>query len=486
MAEQVQVAEEMPKHREKSEPRRWTQDEDERLQQGVRDYGEANWKAIAMLVSTRNHTQCLQRWRKVLCPGLKKGQWTANEDAMLVALVSQGFKNWGQLATHMPGRTSKQCRERWCHHLDPSIKKGNYTEEEDAQICEMQGRIGNRWSQIAQMMPGRTENAVKIRWKAIQRSKKNAKNGKPRALVRSRYSPDKRRRTLEARALAISTMHESGAMNNILGHNGQNEPKTTVPKAAPTGTTAIDKQSSIACVVEEGPSPAPRVLKKAKIEEDAGHVKQQEHTYSMEEAGPTFKLHDTFDSEGTLNTSSLQLSHHGDPLTTSQAVNVNTGDASDSARSLLGPLLSRHSSHNHSFTTLLCPSPSPLSHNPLQLVLDEEVGPNNTKTVPAQALDKPKFVAVDARYKTMLDNQREAKKENDALAEETQKLGFQLSKKPSFMGLGLTDSFGSLSMDQITKIPAAFFDGLASPLLKSYGENDHPLVDMEPSPLHFR
>lgn len=66
----------------------------------------------------------LLRVAQVLKPGLIKGQWGQDEDAQLTALVQKGFKNWGHLAAHMPGRTSKQCRERWCHHLDPSINRG--------------------------------------------------------------------------------------------------------------------------------------------------------------------------------------------------------------------------------------------------------------------------------------------------------------------------------------------------------------------------
>jgi nuclear transport factor 2 (NTF2) superfamily protein len=55
-----------------------------------------------------------------------------------VTLVSQGFMNWGQLAEHMQGRTSKQCRERWTHHLDPSIIKSEWTEDEDDTIVKFQ------------------------------------------------------------------------------------------------------------------------------------------------------------------------------------------------------------------------------------------------------------------------------------------------------------------------------------------------------------
>ncbi|OQS01148.1 myb-like DNA-binding protein [Achlya hypogyna] len=157
---------------EKSNPRRWSKAEDESLRLAVERSGERNWKAIADQVAGRNHTQCLQRWTKVLKPGLIKGHWTPDEDAKLKSLVAEGRKNWGQVAAQIAGRTSKQCRERWCNHLDPNINKGNYSKEEDDLIIDMQARLGNRWSVIAQRLAGRTEDAVKIRWKSLMRSRR--------------------------------------------------------------------------------------------------------------------------------------------------------------------------------------------------------------------------------------------------------------------------------------------------------------------------
>ncbi|KAF0694451.1 Aste57867_14684 [Aphanomyces stellatus] len=181
----------------KSNPRRWSKAEDESLRLAVERSGERNWKAIADQVVGRNHTQCLQRWTKVLKPGLIKGHWTPEEDGKLRALVAEGRKNWGQVASHIPGRTSKQCRERWCNHLDPNINKGydtalmmtmmmmahpttvsrNYTREEDQLIVDMQAKLGNRWSVIAQQLTGRTEDAVKIRWKSLMRTRRTKDKG---------------------------------------------------------------------------------------------------------------------------------------------------------------------------------------------------------------------------------------------------------------------------------------------------------------------
>ena len=78
------------------------------------------------------------------------------------------------IANQIEGRTAKQCRERWCNHLDPSIVKGNWTELEDELIIQKQKEWGNKWSKISKLLLGRTENAVKVRWKALDRASKKS------------------------------------------------------------------------------------------------------------------------------------------------------------------------------------------------------------------------------------------------------------------------------------------------------------------------
>lgn len=183
----LQSAHERPsekqKPREDEKGKRWTPEQDEALRKAVEEFGQRNWKAIASRVDGRNHAQCLQRWNKVLKPGLVKGHWSFEEDSTLEQMVLQGCHSWGEVAAHIPGRTAKQCRERWRNHLDPSINKAPFTQEEDTIIQEGFEKMGNRWTQIAELLPGRTEDAVKLRWKALNPNQKvKAKPGRPKLM----------------------------------------------------------------------------------------------------------------------------------------------------------------------------------------------------------------------------------------------------------------------------------------------------------------
>uniref|UniRef100_A0A7S1G206 Uncharacterized protein n=1 Tax=Corethron hystrix TaxID=216773 RepID=A0A7S1G206_9STRA len=101
-----------------------------------------------------------------------KRSWTEIEDEQLKNLVKQhGLSNWTTVADSLDGRTGKQCRERWTNHLNPGIKKGNWTDEEDRIIIEKQAELGNQWSKITEYLQGRTDNAVKNRWHSTMRSR---------------------------------------------------------------------------------------------------------------------------------------------------------------------------------------------------------------------------------------------------------------------------------------------------------------------------
>ncbi|KAL1508491.1 hypothetical protein AB1Y20_004592 [Prymnesium parvum] len=102
--------------------------------------------------------------------GIGKKSWTAAEDDILAEIVAKnGAQRWSTVASHLPGRAGKQCRERWFNHLCPEVKKGSWTEEEDRVIMESVQRYGTKWSAIVKLMPGRTDNAIKNRYNSAMR-----------------------------------------------------------------------------------------------------------------------------------------------------------------------------------------------------------------------------------------------------------------------------------------------------------------------------
>ena len=117
---------------------RWTEAEDKALESAVNEFGEKNWRLIAAKISGRSTIQCLHRWTKILKRGLVKGPWTPSEDDLLKKFISEhGPGNWSKCAGLIPGRSGKQCRERWHNALSPEVKKGNWDRSEDALIYQM-------------------------------------------------------------------------------------------------------------------------------------------------------------------------------------------------------------------------------------------------------------------------------------------------------------------------------------------------------------
>ncbi|XP_042515759.1 transcription factor MYB124-like isoform X2 [Macadamia integrifolia] len=100
--------------------------------------------------------------------------WTQEEDDILREQISlHGTENWTIIAAKFKDKTTRQCRRRWYTYLNSDCKKGGWSPEEDMILCEAQKIFGNRWTEIAKVVSGRTDNAVKNRFSTL--CKKRAK-----------------------------------------------------------------------------------------------------------------------------------------------------------------------------------------------------------------------------------------------------------------------------------------------------------------------
>ncbi|KAK2636483.1 hypothetical protein Ddye_031275 [Dipteronia dyeriana] len=120
--------------------------------------------------------------------GSKKGLWTQEEDMILIEYVRvHGRGHWNRIP-NVTGlkRCGKSCRLRWLNYLSPSVKHGDFSQEEEDLIIRLHNLLGNRWSLIAGRVPGRTDNQVKNHWNTHLRKKFGNKKQKKGVVSSSR------------------------------------------------------------------------------------------------------------------------------------------------------------------------------------------------------------------------------------------------------------------------------------------------------------
>jgi hypothetical protein len=144
---------------------KWTPKEDEKLKNLAKLNNYKNWKQISNQIKGRSAVQCQQRWNKILQPGLVKGPWSAYEDKILIDWVKKnGPIKWTLCSNNIPGRTGKQCREHWNNVLNNNIKKGDWTSEEDFLIMNFYKKYNGSWKKLIEIFDKRTENSIKNRF----------------------------------------------------------------------------------------------------------------------------------------------------------------------------------------------------------------------------------------------------------------------------------------------------------------------------------
>ncbi|KAI7752826.1 hypothetical protein M8C21_010906 [Ambrosia artemisiifolia] len=140
--------------------------------------------------------------------GLHRGAWSDEEDKLLTQYIqTHGEGQWRSMPSKAGLlRCGKSCRLRWMNYLRPGIKRGNFTPDEDDHIIRLHSIHGSRWSFIASELSGRTDNEIKNYWnshlkrKLVQGSDEDQPN-----VAKNNKKPRKKRKTDQQKSTKVKT-----------------------------------------------------------------------------------------------------------------------------------------------------------------------------------------------------------------------------------------------------------------------------------------
>jgi hypothetical protein len=150
---------------------RFSPEEDQQLrelvaQHGINNYGA--WMLIASHMPGRSSRVCRERWRNYLSSDLNSSPWSPKKDALLLQKYQEFGPKWTQIATFFTGRTDVNCRKRW-HFLQKRTsstvcKYKKFSPEEDQRLRKLVVQHGTKWRTIAHYMPNRSSGVCQNRW----------------------------------------------------------------------------------------------------------------------------------------------------------------------------------------------------------------------------------------------------------------------------------------------------------------------------------
>ncbi|KAI3857735.1 hypothetical protein MKX03_014904 [Papaver bracteatum] len=140
---------------------------------------------------------------------VKRGLWSPEEDEKLIkCITTHGHGCWSSVPKFAGlERCGKSCRLRWINYLRPDLKRGSFTAHEERIIIDVHRILGNRWAQIANYLPGRTDNEVKNFWNSCIKKKLMAQGLDPKT------------HNLISSSTSGSSSSYNNACNNINNHH---------------------------------------------------------------------------------------------------------------------------------------------------------------------------------------------------------------------------------------------------------------------------
>lgn len=160
----------------------WSAEEDHQLTQyllsitgkalGDINAEEVDWDLLASRLSkdgSRKPKDYKKRWTTSLDPNVKKGKWTKEEDEQLIRAYEKFGASWQKVAASIRTRTMDQCAKRYTEVLDPKTKDrlGPWTTEEELLLIKQVGIHGTKWRTVASHFKNRPALTCRNRWRKI-------------------------------------------------------------------------------------------------------------------------------------------------------------------------------------------------------------------------------------------------------------------------------------------------------------------------------
>lgn len=195
------------------------------LPENVLSYNDlVSWDLMSKLLPSRKPKDCRKRWSNSLDPSLKKGRWTKQEDQLLLKAYNDHGASWQKVALDIPGRTDDQCAKRYIEVLDPTMTEDRlrkWDTKEDLLLISLVKLHGTRWRTVSFSMNSRPSLTCRNRWRKIIT---DVTRGKANEKVKRAVEEMKATTDLEAPL----TPKETG------GKKGKSKTKTTPPLSTPS------------------------------------------------------------------------------------------------------------------------------------------------------------------------------------------------------------------------------------------------------------
>jgi myb proto-oncogene protein len=153
----------------------WTVEEEKKLASSVETFGTTSWATTAPNIPSRNESQCYNKGQNLSkgAAATACGTWRVEEENKLVSAVeTYGGHNWNEIAKMIPGRSENQCRQKWRNmpRKASATASAAWTVEEEKKLASSVETFGTTsWATTAANVPGRNEKQYCDKWWSMSR-----------------------------------------------------------------------------------------------------------------------------------------------------------------------------------------------------------------------------------------------------------------------------------------------------------------------------